>query len=68
MLNFLHLYICNYCKLVDFQSVFSELNNPQGVNKAGKERIVTADKFVLAMGGRPNYPDTEGASSYAITR
>lgn len=46
---------------------FVDQNTVKGVNKAGKERIVTADKFVLAMGGRPNYPDTEGASSYAIT-
>ena len=40
----------------------------QGVNKRGAERTVTADKFVLAMGGRPNYPDVPGARENAITR
>ena len=40
----------------------------QSVNKRGTERTVTADKFVLAMGGRPNYPDIPGADKYAITR
>ena len=40
----------------------------QSVNKRGAERTVTADKFVLAMGGRPNYPDVPGASDFAITR
>lgn len=31
------------------------------VNKKGKEKEITADKFIIATGGRPKYPDIPGA-------
>jgi len=31
------------------------------VNKKGKEKEITADKFIIATGGRPKYPDVPGA-------
>merc|ERR1719393_435708 len=31
------------------------------VDKKGKETTVTADNFVIAVGGRPRYPDIPGA-------
>lgn len=46
---------------------FVDSHTLKGVNKRGAERTVTADKFVLAMGGRPNYPDVPGARENAIT-
>lgn len=46
---------------------FQDTHTVKSVNKRGTERTVTADKFVLAMGGRPNYPDIPGADKYAIT-
>jgi len=46
---------------------FVDQHTIKGVNKRGKEQIVTANKVVMAMGGRPNYPDIPGASDYAIT-
>ena len=30
------------------------------VNKKGKEKTVTSDKFIIATGGRPKYPDIPG--------
>merc|ERR1712215_459712 len=30
------------------------------VNKKGKEKEITADKFIIATGGRPRYPDIPG--------
>lgn len=30
------------------------------VNKKGKEKEITADKFIIATGGRPKYPDIPG--------
>lgn len=53
-------YYNEYASFVDKHTVKS-------VNKRGTERTVTAEKFVLAMGGRPNYPDVPGAKEYAIT-
>ncbi|KAL5266697.1 hypothetical protein ACHWQZ_G003913 [Mnemiopsis leidyi] len=48
-------------------ATFVDKHTVKSVNKRGAERTVTADKFVLAMGGRPNYPDVPGAQDYAIT-
>jgi len=36
-------------------------------DKKGKESKITADKFVVAVGGRPSYPDIPGAKEHAIT-
>ena len=30
------------------------------MNKKGKEKTVTSDKFIIATGGRPKYPDIPG--------
>jgi hypothetical protein len=37
------------------------------VVKGGKEHILTASHFVIAVGGRPRYPDIPGALEYGIT-
>ena len=37
------------------------------VNKKGKEKTVTADKFIVATGGRPKYPNIPGAKEFGIT-
>lgn len=33
------------------------------VNKKGKEKEITADKFIIATGGRPKYPDIPGVEN-----
>ena len=50
-------------KSVDYLNEYAEFVDPHTlrcVNKKGKERLVTADKFILATGGRPRYPDIPG--------
>lgn len=37
------------------------------VVKGGKEHMLTASYFVVAVGGRPRYPDIPGALEYGIT-
>ena len=37
------------------------------VNKKGREKWVTANKFIVATGGRPKYPDIPGAKEFGIT-
>ena len=37
------------------------------VNAKNEEEIVTADKIVIAVGARPNYPNIEGAKELGIT-
>lgn len=57
-------------KNVDYKNMYGEFidaNTIKAVKKNGKEEILTAEHFVLATGGRPNYPDIPGAKEYAIT-
>ena len=35
--------------------------------KNGEEKVVTAKYILIAVGGRPNYPDIPGAIEYGIT-
>lgn len=41
--------------------------NFQAVDKKGKVTEVTARNFVVAVGGRPRYPDIPGAKEFGIT-
>ncbi len=57
-------------KSVDYLNEYAEFVDPHTlrcVNKKGKERLVTADKFILATGGRPRYPDIPGDRELGIT-
>jgi thioredoxin reductase (NADPH) len=44
-----------------------QLLNFQAVDKKGKTTEVTARNFVVAVGGRPRYPDIPGAKEFGIT-
>lgn len=37
------------------------------VNKRKQVKVITSDKFVIATGGRPSYPDIPGAREFGIT-
>lgn len=39
----------------------------QTTNKKGKTQTISGDNFVIAVGGRPRYPDIPGATEYGIT-
>ncbi|XP_077987792.1 thioredoxin reductase 1, cytoplasmic-like [Glandiceps talaboti] len=57
-------------KNVTYQNAYAEFVDPhtvKTVNKRGKETTLTAEKFVLAVGMRPRYPDIPGAKEYCIT-
>lgn len=53
-------YLNEYARFVDAHTI-------KGVNKKGKETEYTAQNFILAMGGRPKYPDIPGAKELGIT-
>eukprot|EP00794_Sanderia_malayensis_P006227 gene6227-6943_t len=57
-------------KSVKYYNAFAELvdqHTVKLVNKTGKEEIVTADKFVIATGERPRYPNVAAAKEHCIT-
>lgn len=57
-------------KKVDYINANGYFKDPHtvvGVDKNGKEKAVTADKVLIAVGGRPRYPDIPGALEYGIT-
>jgi len=53
-------YFNAYAKFVDPHTV-------EATDKKGKVTKITADKFVIATGGRPKYPDIPGAKEHCIT-
>lgn len=48
-------------------AVFTGPNSLELTDKKGKVTPVTADEFVVAVGGRPTYPDIPGAKEHCIT-
>jgi len=57
-------------KSVTYLNEYAEFVDPHTlkcVNKKGKEKSVTSDKFIIATGGRPKYPDIPGAKELGIT-
>ena len=55
-------------KYYNMYATFVDQHTLQLTDKSGKVETVTAEKFVLATGGRPTYPDIPGAKECAITR
>lgn len=48
-------------------AIFSDPHTLKLTNKKGKESTCTADKFIIATGGRPRYPNIPGAKELGIT-
>lgn len=46
---------------------FKDANTVIAVMKDGSQKEITADKIVIAVGGRPHYPNVPGALDYAIS-
>ncbi|XP_033229784.1 thioredoxin reductase 1, mitochondrial isoform X2 [Belonocnema kinseyi] len=46
---------------------FKDQHTIAGVMKNGEEKLITAQNILIAVGGRPNYPDIPGAIEYGIT-
>lgn len=53
-------YLNEYARFVDPHTI-------ETVNKKGQTKTITSDKFLIAVGGRPRYPDIPGARDLAIT-
>lgn len=57
-------------KGIDYINALGRFVDPHTVettDKKGNKTTVTADKVVIAVGGRPAYPDIPGALEYAIS-
>merc|ERR1719309_1904616 len=57
-------------KSVTYMNEYAEFTDPhtlKTVDRRGKEKTVTSDKFIIATGGRPKYPDIPGAKELGIT-
>ncbi|XP_018341058.1 PREDICTED: thioredoxin reductase 2, mitochondrial isoform X2 [Trachymyrmex septentrionalis] len=46
---------------------FKDAHTVVGITKKGEEKILTAKNILIAVGGRPKYPDIPGAKEYGIT-
>ena len=38
-----------------------------GKMKNGQEKVLTAENILIAVGGRPNFPDIPGALEYGVS-
>ncbi|NXD07280.1 TRXR2 reductase, partial [Nothocercus nigrocapillus] len=55
-------------KYFNIKGSFSDPHTIRGLTKVGKEIVITAEKIVIATGGRPKYPThIAGALEYGIT-
>merc|ERR1719198_623959 len=57
----------NNVKYYNAYATFVDANTVEAVDKKGKETTITADAFVVAVGGRPKYPEIPGAKEHCIT-
>uniref|UniRef100_T1GKJ8 FAD/NAD(P)-binding domain-containing protein n=1 Tax=Megaselia scalaris TaxID=36166 RepID=T1GKJ8_MEGSC len=66
-----HIKSVNWVTRVDLRDKKVEYINGLGSFKDAHtnktEKVITADKIVIAVGGRPNYPDIPGAVEHGIT-
>lgn len=46
---------------------FKDAHTIVGTLKNGEEKIITAENILIAVGGRPKYPDIPGALEYGIS-
>jgi len=54
-------------KYLNEYATFKDEHTLTTVNKKGKENTVTSKYFIIAVGGRPRYPDIPGAKALGIT-
>lgn len=46
---------------------FKDQHTICGKMKNGEEKVITAENILIAVGGRPNYPDIPGALEYGVS-
>jgi len=57
-------------KNVNYVNGYAEFTDPHTIettNKRGKKTTLTSDKFIIAVGERPKYPNIPGAMEYGIS-
>merc|ERR1719427_541525 len=57
-------------KNVNYVNGYAEFTDPHTIettNKRGKKTTLTSDKFIIAVGERPKYPNKPGAMEYGIS-
>ncbi|KAL3914913.1 MAG: hypothetical protein SGPRY_007451, partial [Prymnesium sp.] len=57
----------NSVKYFNAFATFTDPNTVEAVDKKGKTTVITFDQAVLAMGGRPKYPEVPGIKEHCIT-
>jgi len=57
----------NAVKYYNAFATFVDERTVEAEDKKGKKTTITADAFVIAVGGRPKYPDIPGAKEHCIT-
>merc|ERR1719248_360302 len=57
----------NNVKYYNAYATFIDPQTVEAVDKKGKKTSITADAFVIVVGGRPKYPEIPGAKEHCLT-
>lgn len=60
-------FICRKVEYINGLGYFKDKNTVVAVMKNQTERVLTTKYVVIAVGGRPRYPDISGALEYGVT-
>lgn len=63
-------YFFYYYRKIEYINALGYFKDPHticGKTKTGEEKVFTAKNILIAVGGRPKYPDIPGAMEYGIT-
>lgn len=59
--------VCRKVEYINGLGYFKDKNTVVAILKNKTEKVLTAKYVVIAVGGRPKYPDIPGALEYGIT-
>ena len=61
------IFLYRQVEYINALGYFKDPHTVAGIMKNGEEKVVTAKNILIAVGGRPNYPDIPGGLEYGIT-
>lgn len=64
------MFFLKFSRKVEYINGLGQFKDPNTVVaklKNGTERVLTTSHVIIAVGGRPNYPNIPGAKEYCIT-
>lgn len=52
---------------INAKAAFIDAHTVEGTKRNGQKQVITGDKIVIAVGGRPKYLEVPGSTEHCIT-